>query len=121
MFLYSKWLSLPLSKRIELANKLGVAKVRSTHVANDVIVDDGYVISDIEGALTVEAMQALTGSKSTDVLVLWELLIAEPAVEVVAETPAAPEVTQEEKKEAKIEVIKKVTPKKNGTKTGSKK
>ncbi len=71
-FLYSHWLSISLSDRAQLAHKLGIKKVRSTHVSNNVVVDDGYNIKDIEDKLTIESLQGITGSTSTDTKVLLD-------------------------------------------------
>ncbi len=78
MILYSQWLRLPLNKRAELANRLGVAKVRSTHVFNDTIADDGYEIHTLEAALTVDNLQAVLDTKEKDVEKLWAMLVDEP-------------------------------------------
>lgn len=121
VFLYSHWLSLPLYKRVEIAGMFGIAKVRPTHVSNNQIADDGYNVADIEGAITVESLQAKLDSKEKDIATLWAALLAslEPKVEQPEEPkigilPAEEAKTFNEefekrtgKKTPEIEVIKK--------------
>lgn len=70
MFLYSKWLDLPLSTRHEIAKIFGIVKKGSTEVHSNVIKSDGYGIRDIENALTIEVMQKYLASKSESIDVL---------------------------------------------------
>lgn len=89
MFLYSKWLALPLSKRAELAARFGIAKVRPTHVFNNEIADDGYNVKDVEHHISTEKIQALFETKEQDPDVLWDMLLnGQPEVKPApVETP----------------------------------
>ncbi len=73
--IYGQWLSLPLSTRIGIASHFGIRKVRSTHVVNDEIADDGYVVHDIEAALSLESIQKFLDTKETDFQTLWKMLV----------------------------------------------
>jgi len=117
MFLYSKWLGLPLVKRAEIATKFGIAKVRSTHVSNDQVVDDGYNVKDIESALALDKLQAHFDTKEKDPHVLWVWLIdGTPVVEEPMGTVSATKITPEVVVKAVKKVVKKRGPaaKKNG-------
>jgi hypothetical protein len=76
MFLYSHWRSIPLSTRIVIATAFGIAKIGPTHVSNNVVESDGYKIDDVERALNVDKLQEYTGSESTDMQVLFDLMVA---------------------------------------------
>lgn len=89
VFLYSHWRSLPLSLRIQIATKFGIAKVGSTHVVDNRIESDGYNIEDVERALNVDAVQSFTGSESTDFQVLWDALLTKIEGRVPPEEVAA--------------------------------
>jgi len=70
MIMYSWWLSTPLSTRHKIAEQFKIVKKGATEVFNNTIKSDGYVLKDIETAITVESMQAYTGSDSKDTHVL---------------------------------------------------
>ncbi len=81
-------MNLPIATRQAIALAFGINKKNPTHVVDNYVRDDGYVIGDIESALTVERMQAYLGNKSIDEHVLFETLVAKAEgreVEVVAE------------------------------------
>ncbi len=65
-FLYSHWLALPISTRHALAQAFNIKKKNPTHVVDNEVRDDGYVIGDIESALTMEAMEKYIGFVSPD-------------------------------------------------------
>lgn len=71
LFLYGKWTATPISTRTKIAAQFGIQKKRSTHVANNEIIDDGYVIKEIEEALNIDALQKYLGTSETDMLTLW--------------------------------------------------
>lgn len=75
MFLYSQWLSLPITTRIKIANDFGIIKKGSTHVVNNEIQSDGFSVKDIETALNTEAIQIYTGVLSNDLTILWAALV----------------------------------------------
>ncbi len=75
MILYSRWLSLPLHVRGKIAADFDIPKLRSTHVINNEVADDGYDINMIENALTKEAMQRFIPSQEEDLNVLFNLLV----------------------------------------------
>lgn len=76
MFLYSHWCSLPLATRHKIAEKFNIIKKRPTHVVNDYVQEDGYIVKDIEEALNVDAIQKFLNSQETDMAILWDNLIA---------------------------------------------
>ncbi len=57
MFLYSKWMELPLLTRVKIAEVFGIPKTGATEVSSNVVVKDGYAVKDIEEKLTIIAMQ----------------------------------------------------------------
>lgn len=75
-FLYSHWLKLPVSTRTIIATALSIAKTSPTHVQDNVVVNDGYKIQDVENALNLDALQKYLNSDETDFNILWDLLIA---------------------------------------------
>lgn len=112
MFLYSRWCDLDISIRNKIANNFNIQKKNSTHVVDNVIQNDGYVVKDIEEALNIDAIQKYVGRSETDMAVLWDLLIAKiegntisTYVEVLEKANESPEFKEEYKKEvAKIKV-----------------
>jgi hypothetical protein len=125
---YSLWMGTPFITRVKIAQQFGIAKLRATHVSDNVVVDDGYNAKDIESAMNVEAMQAFLESKDTDVDTLFALVVerienpvitvvSEPIVEVspeLAASNAKPEKIRidENPSKAKVEKIMKAFPKK---------
>jgi len=75
MILYSKWLELSLSTRAKIAEIFGIEKKAPTHVENNRVVSDGYLIKDIETALNVEALQKYLESNETDLAKLFFILV----------------------------------------------
>lgn len=70
-------MKLPLSTRATLAKEFGVAKVLPTHVSDNVVVQDGYKIEDVERSImTIEALQSYIPSKEKEFLTLWENTVA---------------------------------------------
>lgn len=53
---YSKWLSLSLSTRVKIAQRLGIAKTGSTHVVNNIVESDGYKVYDVENAIAASGI-----------------------------------------------------------------
>lgn len=93
MFSYSKWLETPLHVRAKIAEQFGVPKIRSTHVSNNVVVDDGYNVKDIERVVSVENLQEFLSTNESDLEVLFQRLIdkmegKEPQVAVLTEDEA---------------------------------
>ena len=74
IFLYSHWLSLPLSLRAKIAERFGIKK-GPTHVSNNVVVDDGYKVKDIEAIITAKTMQDFTGLVTDDLQILWQAMV----------------------------------------------
>ena len=74
-FLYSHWLDLPLATRHKIAAAFGIKKLRSTHVVNDYVQDDGFDIKEIELTLNVENMQKYLETSQMDITVLWGQLV----------------------------------------------
>ncbi len=76
MLLYSHWLALSLPTRIKIAETFGIIKKNPTHVDSNVITHDGYLVKDIEAALTVEALQNyLNMPTQTDLKELWTRMV----------------------------------------------
>lgn len=73
--MYSKWLSLSLETRNKIAVAFDIQKKGATEVFSNTIKSDGYMVQDIEGALTVKAMQDYLGSTETDKDTLAQMLI----------------------------------------------
>lgn len=92
MFMYSSWMRLPLTTRTLLATHFGFSKTGPTHVQDNVVVADGYKISDIEAALNVDAIQKYVGSESTDLMELWTMMVDK--VEGRAPVPTEEPVTE---------------------------
>jgi hypothetical protein len=92
---YSKWTELSLGTRTKIAETLGIPKVRSTHVSDNRVVDDGYNIKDIENVLSVSSLQTYFNSTETDVFKLYQMLVDKMEgryVEPVVITPDVVEV-----------------------------
>ncbi len=75
MFLYSSWRNLPISTRIQIAEALGIKKVGPTHVRDNYVESDGYVIGDVEAALNVDKLQAYLGTDERDLATLFKMLV----------------------------------------------
>lgn len=117
---YSKWMAIPLGTRVKIAQEFGIAKNRSTSVINNVVVDDGYVITDVENSMNVNAMQAFVDSKEKDENTLLDLVVAKveyvqpvvvPVVQVTAPTPLEVSNAKPEKIRVVKVPVKKVTTK----------
>lgn len=61
---------------MKIASEFGIVKKGSTEVFDNQIKSDGYVISEIESALNIDALQRWTGQHSSDMLVLWDAMIS---------------------------------------------
>lgn len=72
MFLYSQWCELPLPVRHEVAKIFNIPKVGPTEVFSNTIKSDGYLLKDIEAAITVASLQSYMRLDETDMSVLWE-------------------------------------------------
>ncbi len=75
LFLYGQWLKLPLTTRAQIASQFGIIKRGSTEVFENRVVNDGYVIGEIEAALNIDALQKNLGSDLTDMAVLWDMMV----------------------------------------------
>ncbi len=115
MFLYSRWISLPLHTRIAVASQFGIIKRGPTEVFNNTIKSDGYLIGEVEEALNeVNLLNYLKIEIGPTHAELFDLtlrkmegkdeLVVEPTPEPVPEVPVIVEKP--------LEVIK--TPKKKG-------
>lgn len=76
MIMYSQWVSLSLATRNKLANIFGIIKKGSTEVASNVIKSDGYLVEDIEKALTQKAMQDYLDVGNTDIADLFKMVVS---------------------------------------------
>lgn len=75
MILYSRWVALSLPTRNKIAEAFGITKKHSTQVDSNVVKHDGYVIEDIEVALTKEAMEKFLGFTFPTPELLWEAVV----------------------------------------------
>lgn len=77
MILYSRWLSLPLDIRHKIAAEFNIAKKGATHVVDNKVQNDGFLIEEIETALNRDALQLYLGMmKEKEMEVLWNTLVA---------------------------------------------
>ncbi len=67
---------MPLVTRAQIAEKFGIQKKGPTHVVNNNVQNDGYDIKDIEGAITLYAMQKFLGTEEEGLSELWEMMVA---------------------------------------------
>jgi len=75
MILYSRWANLTLQTRNKIASEFGIQKKGSVEVFSNTIKSDGYLVEDIEKALTLEALQKYLKTDEKDIAELWEQLI----------------------------------------------
>lgn len=75
MFLYHKWLELPLSTRNKIAGEFNIQKKNSTHVVDNIVQSDGYLVKDIEEALNIDAIQKRYNTEETDMVILWDYVV----------------------------------------------
>ena len=105
MFLYSSWRALDLPTRIKIATELGIKKVGPTHVRDNIIESDGYLIKEVETALSVENLQKHFDTTETNTETLWEWLVKGKPIPITA-TPVATTISS----------ITSTSDKQNGTK-----
>lgn len=99
------WLDQPQEVRKKLAEKLKINKSGGVILSGGRLECDGHTSKDLYESVTVEKMQEYTGSKETDVNVLFNLCVKKCQ---------EPEVVPEP--EIKVEATPKVEPKKRGRK-----
>lgn len=75
MFQYGNWLRLPLPTRQKIAHEFNIVKRGSTHVVDNRVQDDGYLVHEVEAALTPEAIQRFLNTGEADLEVLWGKLV----------------------------------------------
>lgn len=75
MILYSQWTSQGIGTRSKIAEIFNIPKVRSTHVSNNKVVDDGYNIEDVERAINVPDLQIYLNSTESDLSKLLTMLV----------------------------------------------
>lgn len=83
---YTLWLLTPIATRIKIANQFGIIRKGPTEVFNNEIKSDGFLIHDIENALTSTAMQEYLKTDMDDITVLYQWLVQkinEPAPDPV--------------------------------------
>lgn len=114
MILYSSWLNLPLATRHKIADAFGIIKKGSTHVVDNTIQSDGFLIKEVEEALNVDALQKYLGSEETDMKILFDMLAKkveqpeQPEVTATAPVPAITILPPEEAKKFKREYKKRI-------------
>lgn len=75
MMLYSRWCALSLPTRNKLAEAFGIVKKGSTEVSSNVVRHDGYLVEDIEKAMTSKAMEEFLGLTFPDAEILWNAVV----------------------------------------------
>lgn len=75
MFLYAQWLNTPLHTRQKVAKQFGITKKHATEVVNNTVKNDGYLIGDIEEALTISALQNYLETEEREHMILWNMLM----------------------------------------------
>ena len=113
--MYSSWCALSLETRFKIAKEFGIEKKGPTEVFSNQIKNDGFLLKDIETALSLNNLQKYLGTQETDLPILWGWLIDK------IEGRSIPEpIIQEEAKPIKTKVISnetKVNAKKTKTST----
>lgn len=61
---------------MQIAQYFNITKVRSIHVADNQVIDDGYNVKELEEKLTIVNMQDFLKSTDTNPVVLFELLVS---------------------------------------------
>ncbi len=105
IFLYSHWLRLPIATRHALAHVFNINKKNPTHVIDNVVRDDGYVIGDIESALTATAMSAYTGLPYENAEQLWNDVVAKAEGRAAVRFTEGPEPVTEKQLDAAIKEL----------------
>ena len=107
-------MDLPLSTRAEIAGKFGIQKKGPTHVDSNRIVSDGYVMQEVEAALTPENIlfyldgQGVSLFNDSDPLLIWTTMVDhiegklisdenKTVVEAVKSPDLSPDSTSQEK------------------------
>jgi hypothetical protein len=73
--MYREWLDLSIGVRHQIAFKLGLEKKFPTEVQDNFIKTDGYVMKDIEKALSIENLQKFLQTDEPDHALLLKWLI----------------------------------------------
>lgn len=106
MILYHQWLNVPLHTRIKIAEQFGIVKKGSTHVVGNEIQSDGYLIKDVETALSKEALQTYLNTPEQDHAVLFNMLVyrmegGAPVLEVLPQAEAEQFKVEAEQRKSK--------------------
>ena len=109
MILYSKWLSLPLSVRNDIAQRMKINRSGAIEVNSNVVKSDGYAIQDVEMALSVPCLQVYLDVDTNDHEALFMALVSmveagqhpTPTVAKSAMSVLPPEEAKQFKKEHK--------------------
>lgn len=114
MIPYSKWIALPLQTRIKIAGELKLEKKGSTEVFNNEVIKDGYVMKEVEVALSLPSLQAYFSSIDTDVAFLFENLVRKvngfPMSVKEKKPEPKPEATKPEVTKADVISITQISP-----------
>lgn len=73
--MYSHWLNIPISTRIQIAHKFGIPKKGPTEVFNNTIKSDGFLLKDVEEKLSIPNIQEFVGSNETNHEILWNYML----------------------------------------------
>ncbi len=94
-FLYSHWRELSLPTRAVIAKAFGIGKRFPTHVRDNVVIEDGYDIKEIETALNILAIQEYTALlNETDLNILWTALVDRAEGRQVGQVELVPIVSE---------------------------
>ncbi len=94
-FHYSRWLSLSLPTRHQLAVVFDIPKTGPTHVDTNRVVSDGYAIEAVEGQITVYRIQQYVDSHEEDEERLWDMMVAKAEGKEEQVVEVAPVFSQE--------------------------
>ncbi len=75
MFLYGNWLKLPINVRLSIAKEFGILKKGSTHVVDNQIQSDGFLVHEVEAGLDKGRIRNFLQTDEKDHDILWNMLI----------------------------------------------
>ena len=68
---------MPINTRLKLAHVFAIPKLGPTHVSDNTIQSDGFLVNHIETNLTRENIQTYLKTNEPDMEKLWQMLIEE--------------------------------------------
>jgi hypothetical protein len=112
---YGKWLSLSLDTRNKIAEIFGIIRKGQIEVFSNTVKNDGYLVQDIEAALTPRAIKNYLRVDEDNPEILVEFLIKKveaPVIPVITATPMPEPVIATGTFDGKIEKMSDVKPEK---------